>query len=363
MVGGLELDSSSRRQSRTTLQNGVPILTEFGDDVRASTLRVATYVQDEWNPTNQIAAYAGLRWEGIETRSDAETYQVLNRSNVLTPLLHATWKPEEKSRNLFRTSLTRSYKAASLQELIARPALSQRFPTGTNEVGSPDRAGNPDLQPELARGFEIAYEHYLNKGGVLSANFFYRHINDLIRNIVALENVSWSADKRWVSRPQNVGNATAQGIELEAKFRMDEMWPEALPVSLRTNVSFFDSRVEAVPGPNNRLEGQPKGTANIGADYKMRGLPLSLGASINVTPGFDLQLSDIQRSYVGTKVVTDAFMVWFINPSAQLRISASNLLPRDYATGASVIDSRQRQDVESVNQSHVRWGLRLELKL
>lgn len=363
LVAGLELDNSIRKQSRTTLQNGQPILTEFGDELSASSMRVATYIQDEWSPTKQISAYAGLRWEGIETRSDSDAYQVSNRSSVVTPLLHATWRPNETSRDQWRSSLTRSYKAASLQELIARPAISQRFPTGSNEVGSPDRAGNPSLAPELARGFELAYEHYLDKGGLMSANFFYRRINDLIRNVVALEDVSWSTDKRWVSRPQNVGNAIAQGIELEAKFRMDELWPDALPVSLRTNVSFFDSRVEQVPGPNNRLEGQPKGTANLGADYKMRGLPLSLGASVNITPGYDLQLSDIQSSSVGTKVVTDAFLVWFINPSAQLRLSANNLLPRDYLSTGSILNGTQRQDNESANPSKIRWGLRLEFKL
>jgi iron complex outermembrane receptor protein len=363
LVTGLELDNSVRKQSRTTLQDGLPILTEFGDDLSASSMRVATYIQDEWSPTKQISAYAGLRWEGIQTQSDSNAYQVSNRSSVLTPLLHATWKPDEKSRNQWRSSLTRSYKAATLQELIARPSISQRFPSGANEVGSPDRAGNPNLAPELARGFEIAYEHYLDKGGLMSANYFYRHINDLIRNVVALEDVSWSADKRWVSRPQNVGNAIAQGIELEAKFRLDEVWPDALPVAVRTNVSFFNSTVEKVPGPNNRLEGQPKGTANLGADYKLRSMPISLGASVNITPGYDLQLSDIQSSSVGAKVVTDAFLVWFINPNAQMRFSANNLLPRGYLNTSSVLNGTQRQENESANQSKIRWGVRLELKL
>lgn len=363
LVSGLELDSSKRRQSRTTLQNGLPILTDFGDDLNASSMRVATYIQDEWNASKQISAYAGLRWEGIETSSDSDAYDVRNRSSVLTPLLHATWRPDEKSRDQWRTSLTRSYKSATLSDLIARPSISQRFPTGANEVGSPDRAGNPNLAPELARGFELAYEHYLDKGGLLSANFFHRRISDLMRNVVALEDVSWSTDKRWVSRPQNVGNATAQGIELEAKFRLDEMWPTALPVSVRTNVSFFDSSVDQVPGPNNRLEGQPKGTANIGADYKFRGLPLSVGASVNYTPAYDLQLSDIQSNTMGAKVVTDAFLVWFINPKAQLRLSANNLAPRDYLNTSSILSGTQRQDNESDNPSHIRWGARLELKL
>ena len=363
LVGGLELERSVRRQSRTTLQNGQPILTEFGDDLSASTLRMAAYAQDEWNPTKQISAYAGLRWEGIRTESDSEAYAVSNLSSVTTPLLHATWRPDEKSRDQLRASLTRSYKAASLQDLIARPAISQRYPTGSNEASSPDRAGNPNLAPELARGFEIAWEHYLEKGGLLSINYFLRHITDLQRNVIALENVSWSATPRWVSRPQNVGNATAQGVELEAKFRLDEFWAQALPVSVRANLSFFDSVVDTVPGPNNRLEGQPKGTANFGADYKLRTLPLSFGASINYTPAYDLQVSDIQRTTVGSKTVADAFMVWFINPSAQLRLSASNFRPIDYLSTSSIVSNNQLQDTENHNVSKMRWGLRLEIKL
>lgn len=125
----------------------------------------------------------------------------------------------------------------------------------------------------------------------------------------------------------------------------------------------FDSSVDQVPGPNNRLEGQPKGTANIGADYKFRGLPLSVGASVNYTPAYDLQLSDIQSNTMGAKVVTDAFLVWFINPKAQLRLSANNLAPRDYLNTSSILSGTQRQDNESDNPSHIRWGARLELKL
>ena len=44
----------------------------------ASTTRFAAYAQDEWNVGKQWDFYAGLRWEGIETRSDSDAYQVSN---------------------------------------------------------------------------------------------------------------------------------------------------------------------------------------------------------------------------------------------------------------------------------------------
>ncbi len=363
LVGGLELDSNQRNQARTTLQDGLPILNEFGDDLSAATLRMAGYVQDEWNVNKQISAYAGIRWEGIRTTSDRENYQANNFSSVTTPLFHATWRPTENSRDQVRASLTRSYKAATLQDLIARPSLSQRFPSGANEIGSPDRAGNPDLRPELASGLELGYEHYLTKGGLLSANVFYRNISDLMRRTIALETVSWSDQQRWVSRPQNVGNAVTYGLELEAKFRLDELWDDALPISLRTNLSLFDSRVEGVPGPDNRLEGQPRGTANIGADYRLRDWPISVGASVNYTPSYALTLSDIQTSWVSEKIIADAFVVWTINPATQLRLSASNVLPRDYLTSSSLVNGVRTQSNESTNTSNVNWGLRMELKI
>ena len=209
-------DSAETRENNWTLngkasrqlENDHSLVAGLEYDSSASSQRVATYAQDEWNINKQISAYAGLRWESIETKSDSANYAVTNTSSVLTPLLHAVYKPSETSRDQWRTSLTRSYKAASLQELVARPSISQRFPSGANEISSPDRAGNPNLNPELASGFEIAYEHYLGKGGLMSANFFYRRISDLIRSVVTLEDVSWSNQKRWVSRPTNVGSAS-----------------------------------------------------------------------------------------------------------------------------------------------------------
>jgi iron complex outermembrane receptor protein len=155
-------------------------------------------------------------------------------------------------------SLTRSYKAPTLSSLLGRPSLSFRFPVpGANTPTSPDRAGNPNLKPELATGIDLAAERYLAAGGVLSANIFYRQISDYMRSVTTLETVSWAPVPRWVSRPQNVGDATTQGLELEAKFRLSEVMADAPPLEFRSNASFFHSRVKSVPGPNNRLDQQP----------------------------------------------------------------------------------------------------------
>ncbi|MFT7723557.1 MAG: TonB-dependent receptor [Roseateles sp.] len=362
LVFGVEGEGSTRHASRTTLVDGSPQqgLGDFGDDMDAATTRLAAYAQDEWSVGKQWEFYAGLRWEGIKTESSAARYAVSNTSSVLTPLAHARYKLDPGGREAIRMSLTRSYRSPQLNDLIARPSINSNLP---HDITSPDRAGNPDLKPELATGVEIGYEKYLSKGGMLGANFFARHITDVMRNVIALEDVSWSATPRWVARPRNLGKASTLGLELEAKFRLDEYFDGALPINVRSNLSFFTSKVDGLPGPNNRIEGQPKATANLGFDYRLRALPVSLGASLNWTPSSTIQQTLLTEVTSNRKLVTDAFAMWNITPEQSLRLSASNLTPLDYYTGSISTTDTQIVTSRSGGPSYTQWQLRWEMKL
>ena len=366
LVAGIELEAQRRTETRTTLQNGAPLLTDFGDNLQASSTRLALYAQDEWSINPHWAAHAGLRWEGIATRGDAAdgTARPENRSSVATPLLHAVWKPDPKGRDQVRVSLTRSYKSPDLGNLIARPSISTRYPaSGTNTPTAPDRAGNPDLRPEVALGLDVAVERYLEAGGVLSANLFSRRISDLMRSVTALETVSWSPVQRYVARTQNIGDAVTQGIELEAKFRLDQALKGAPRVEMRSNLSVFRSKVEGVPGPDNRLDSQAKATANIGADYRIRGTPLTLGGNVNWVPGYRTQLSDEQVTTTPGKRVWDAFALWTFNPAVGLRVLGSNLAAQDYTSSNALTLGNLREVAVNTSPSFTNWQVRLELKL
>ena len=89
-------------------------------------------------------------------------------------------------------------------------------------------------------------------------NLFQRNIRDLIRSVVALENVSWATSPRYVRRPQNFGNAMTRGIEFDLKFQLREVMDTQVPLSVRANLSLYNSRVDAVPGPNNRNANAPR---------------------------------------------------------------------------------------------------------
>ncbi|GAP35337.1 TonB-dependent receptor plug domain-containing protein [Piscinibacter sakaiensis] len=366
LVGGWDLEAIRREEQRLTRLDGQSLLGGTGDAVDARTRRLALYLQDEWNPSRQWSAYAGLRWERIDTRSDDPLAPVDRASAVWTPLLQAVWKPHEKSRDQVRLALTRSYKAPALRNLIARPQVSSRAPApGPNTPTTSDFVGNPGLRPELATGLDLAYEHYLGAGGLVSVSLFHRRISNLMRSVVSSEPqaVPWANVPRYVTRVENIGDAVTQGLELEAKGRLDEFVADLPPVSLRSNLSLFRSRVEGVPGPDNRLDEQPAATANLGADYRFRGWPLQLGGNLNWTPDSTVQRSANQRQRFSRKRTFEAFATWTFSPALALRLAANNLLPRDYVSATTVEAGGVRETSEQVSPTAVQWTLRLEMKL
>lgn len=364
LVAGLEAEGTRRTEAANTLVNGVPVLVDFGSDVSASTRRWALYAQDEWDPAPKWSAYAGLRWESIQTRSDSASASVQNTSRVLTPLAHAVWRFDDPKRDQVRFSLTKSYRAPTLQNLVSLPSLSSLYPVpGANTASSPDRAGNPALRPELANGIDIALEHYLPAGGLMSISVFNRDIKDLIRSVTSLETVSWASSQRWVSRPQNIGDAVSQGIELEAKFKLDELMADAIPLSIRANLSFYRSRVSGIPGPDNRIDQQPGVTGNLGMDYRAKGSAWTVGGNLNWIPPYAVQQSLTQNQAYNLRRVIDAYALYTVNTATKLRFTVSNLAPRDYITTSSIIDSGQRQTVVSNGPTSTNVAMRLEMRL
>lgn len=364
LVGGWELENARRRETGATLIDGQLQEGAVGTDLAASTRRQALYLQDEWDPARDWSAYVGLRAEAIRTRSSGGDAPVDNRSTVVSPLAHLVWRFDAPRRDQLRLSLTQSYRAPSLQNLIALPSLNTLYPVpGSNVASAPDRAGNPSLLPEQAHGIDIALERYLSAGGVMSVNLFHRRIRDLIRNVTSLEDVAWADQPRWVSRPRNLGDATAEGVEFDAKFRLTELLEDLLPLNLRMNLSLYRSRVDSVPGPDNRIDQQPRLTGNLGADYRFAGTGWTVGGSLGVTPGYRTQLSELQSQELGLRRVLDAYVLWQFGADTRLRLSLSNLAPIDSVSAASVLQGSQLQTVNTVGRTDLNATLRLEIRL
>ena len=364
LVGGWEMEGAQRREDDATWLDGALQEGATGIDMSARTRRRALYLQDEWDPARDWSAYAGLRVETIRSTSDSGDTPVDNRSSVISPLAHLVWRFDAPRRDQLRLSLTQSYRAPTLRNLIALPALNTLYPVpGGNVASSPDRAGNPELKPEQSHGIDLALERYLANGGIVSVNLFHRRIRDLIRNVTALEDVPWAGEPRWVSRPRNLGRATVEGVEFDAKFRLTELRSGWLPLDLRMNLSLYRSRVESVPGPANRIDQQPHAVGNLGADYRFRGTPWTVGGSLGLTPGYRTQLTEFQSQELGLRRVLDAYVLWQIDAGTRLRLSLANLVPIDSVGTVSVLQGSQLQTVNTVGRTDLNATLRLEMKL
>ncbi len=365
---GFEWEQSKRTENAITVLNGVQQLADFSEALDVETKRQALYVQDEWDPNPKVSTSIGLRWEAIETTSDLAASPVKNKSSVWSPLANAVYRFSEANgqigRDQVRLSLTQSYRPPTTQDLVSRPQLNTLFPVpGPNTSVSSDRAGNASLKPETAHGIDLAYENYLDKGGVISVNLFHRDIKNLIRTVTTLENVSWATSPRFVSRPQNLGKAKTSGIEFDAKFSLIEIQPTLPAVNFKLNASFYASKVADIPGPNNRISEQPKMNANIGADYKIRGTPLSVGANLSYTPGYDLRVSTDQLSTVGVKRQADAYVLWNVTTAARLRFTLSNISPKSNENTSVFLVPDGTQSLASSGKTHMAGALRFEVKL
>ncbi|MFA9274863.1 MAG: TonB-dependent receptor plug domain-containing protein [Candidatus Aquirickettsiella gammari] len=356
LATGWDFERSQREQKRISLDNGRPQFTDSGDNLEASTRRLAAYIQNEIDINAQWSGYAGLRWEGIKTHSSKSNYVVDNSSSVFSPIVHAVYRIPDFGKDQIRMSLTNSYRAPALNDVIAVPAISP-----LNGPTRPDRTGNPNLQPELSRGLDIAYEHYLKSAGIVSVNLFVKNIDNLIRR--RTEQVQVGGALRWVNSPVNIGHAIAKGVELEAKFQVQEFFPAWPAIDVRSNYSRFWSNVDDVKGPNNRLDQQPTQTANVGLDYRVSGVPLTLGGNVNWTPAYINQTSDTQTTSTGIKRQLDMYALWKISPGMKLRLSASNLQANDFLNGSSLAINGVNYLQSSRSKTFTVFNLRLEFKI
>ena len=351
LVAGYEGDWSTQHQ--TLLQSGyIQNAPPVASDVSADVLRLAGYVQDEWGVSPALGLYAGLRWESIETKSDAASGNVSNRSAVLSPSLQSVYRFGDDKKDQVRWSLSRSYRAPNTSSLLPRVQLSTE-----NDAFHPDSEGNPNLRPELAWGMELALEHYFKDGGMLSANVFDRRVSDVIRTLTTL-----GANGRWISQPINLDRADVYGIELDGKARLDQLMPHAPAVELHANLARYWSRVSGIPGPYNVLSGQTPASANLGADYTIKSASLTLGTNASWVPGVTTTLSPTQQSYTGSKVGIDAYALWKFKSGSQFRLAATNLLHRDALANAENSDNGLLNTRQTVTRGWANWVATLDLK-
>ncbi|GAB3454799.1 hypothetical protein GCM10027321_06500 [Massilia terrae] len=315
--------------------------------------RFAAFIQDEWNLRQNISAYVGARWEGVQTESSGTNADggISSRNHVLSPVAQFLYKFPDKSGRQLRLALTRTYKAPTLDQLTSR-----RYEATLNTRFSPDSSGNPNLKPELATGIDAGYEQFWEQGGMVAISVTRRAITDYIRTALVVD-----PNGRWLNQPLNDGDALVHTLEAEVKMPLKSLIPSATGVDMRASASRNWSEVSTVPGPNNRLDAQMPLSANVGLDYKSG--DFGLGATLVFQKGSWVQVSEAQSQRQLTRRDLDAYALWKLDPRYQLRVSVANILgtpgswyERLYADASGI--SRQAH----VMPGAIRTGVNLEAK-
>ena len=345
-VGLLDRDDS-RRQRELPLPDSNP--TNLDEDFSARISRVALYGQDEWSITPNWSMYAGVRWEGYETTIDGAGFaSVSQRSSVLSPLFQTLIKLPNK-KDQVRLALTRTYKAPPTQNMVPR-----NFISANNSRLDPDRRGNPYLKPEVALGLDASIEHYWGDGAMLSASASLRQIEDYTHNVLMQDG------ERWVAMQVNDGRAETRGIELEAKLPMKALIDDAPALDLRASVSRNWSKVDSVPGPDNRLDQQVPLSATLGIDYKSPDGALSTGTSFSFRNGGLTRMTDSQSGYNSVRRDLDVYALWKIDTQNNVRVAVSNLLAQDYTTASMYADALGTSARSTVNGGETQFRVTVE---
>ncbi len=352
-IGGIDFQTSHREETRNQDEQsplGLPLTfarEAFAADVR----RTAAFLQDEWDITPKWSMYMGLRSESITTTSEGNTYaRIDNTGRVLSPIWQSLWKLPDTKGDQIRLGLSRTFKAPGTGQLIPR-----RFTAVNNTSITPDSQGNPLLQPELATGIDLAYERFFGVGGVFSVSTYVRQISGLISSQTTLQGA------RWVSQPTNLGKADVRGIELEFKTALKNIMADAPPIDIRLNGGRNASRVDAIPGPGNRLAAQTPSSANIGVDYRPSP-EWTFGSSYSFSGGGYFRRSVAQSGFQSRKRELDAYALWRINPATNLRVSAVNLLQRNASGSSTFSDANGSLTSSDVSATHAALRVNFEAK-
>lgn len=193
----------------------------FREQIHAAYLQVGAWVGDKKSPDWKYNF--GLRAEQVWNNGDLELNPLQFKNDYFNLF---------PSAQVIRYTARRDMVKLSYGRRINRPSFGQLIPFTDITDSLNTRAGNPELNPELAHSLELSYSHAFGIGN-FNAAAFYRRTSDVILPFTTLSNTGVAFTK-----PLNFGNATTFGLEGMVAVNPTDFW------SINLNVSGYDLRIE-----------------------------------------------------------------------------------------------------------------------
>jgi vitamin B12 transporter len=241
----------------------------------------ALFVQDEWSPRDDVFLTGGLRNDDFDTFGRATTGRVT-----------AAWLVQPALK--LRASYGTAFRSPSFLDLYGQSAFY---------------VGNPNLNPEEARGWDAGVDFYLsNQRGTVSATWFETDFRDLIASTPDFRSV------------ENIQRARTRGLELSGRMQ--------LPGSFEARASYTYLEADNLT-TGARLLRRPRQSGS--ADLLWSGRSLTAGAGVT----FAARRRDINARTFGQIDAEDYTVVrihaaWQATPQLALKARIENLLDEQY---------------------------------
>ncbi|MBZ0201685.1 MAG: TonB-dependent receptor [Ignavibacteria bacterium] len=195
--------------------------------------------------------------------------------------------------------------------------------------------GNPEIERNLIRNYDLRFEYYPQAGEILSLSLFYKKFDSPIEEVFVPNS---GGDNRIKTFQNAKGGANNYGIELEARKNLGFIGKPFKYFSLNTNISIINSKVNlsgigtTATNLERRLQGQSPYTINMGLYYDNSDLGTSVNLSYNrfgkriSEVGLE-GLSDIEEN--GRDVV-DFSVIQRLYKNFEVKLMVKDILAQDY---------------------------------
>lgn len=193
---------------------------------------------DQNQPANADPSYWGTdSWNGV--LRDFTTDTVVQKYTDFLPSMNAVVDIGENGK--VRFSAARVTSRQPLVELGRGFATNfTRDPTDNLFKFTNGQRGNANLEPFRAYQFDLGYEHYFGRQGLVSANLFWKEVDSFIINETVAVFVNDQAGGRLgpVQQPTNGTGGKVKGFELAAQYAFD------FGLGFTANYTFSDSSTD-----------------------------------------------------------------------------------------------------------------------
>lgn len=295
--------------------------------------------------------FTGTHWQSNGDDATGRFIGIAQRYGEPLPALNIDWRPTSMS--VLRFSARRSF---------SRPAFG--LVNGATEIGTDPITNqilsvsqpNPNLKPTTATDLDFSAELYNHHSGVVSANLYYKKLSKFIFTSISgtsnsatlggnVPTGSYVSNGTMFSMPQNGGDATIEGMELNTEQQLYFLPSVLNGLGIEGNVTLQHSNARSgiADHPDTALPRAPEFMYNVGVFYARGGFR-----------------ADLNYTYTATQLLSlnSSLPDFYLQPTKRLDLSMHYTMPHGITASFSVqnlLDTPAFWETEGKGSSYLAY--------